>query len=648
MSHTEEVTHQNEQEQQDDDDYIGCDNIESLCLRCYETGITRLMIHKVPYFRELIIASFDCEHCGEHNNEVTFGGAIQSQGSIYELTCLNKNDLNRQIIKSDYGIVTIPCIEFEIPSQTQKGEITTIEGILTTAAKNLTKYQPERMEQMPEVAAAVEKVIVYLNDAVNGECFPFTIVIKDCSGNSFVENLIAPLEDPQLKISYFPRTAEDNELLGLAVEQTEAGVDSTSTPHIAASTDVSVGDTDYLQLLHRPFGAASTSEVPSDSLKSSDANESSSNELNSTNTEIVNQLEHQEVMRIPQMCPSCFNEGESLTAVTTIPHFKEVIIMAYNCASCGFRTNEIKAGGGVPTRGTSIELTVSDIADLSRDVLKGDHALVEIPQLDLILQHGTLGGVYTTVEGLLLKIYNSLSDNNPFYMGDSTSLHHSEDPSLASQNSKFHEFLHRLMNYMNGLHLPFTIILRDPLGNSFVSPRIGLFTPPEMDQQLLITEFDRTFEENEDLGLNDINTADYEVIERSNDPDALQLVESSNEIVLSDRLLTPHIRGADHPMPFVQGVRDNTEGGIVIQNTQHASTASKDIDSDSDYSSRHFNPQDMTLKFIPYEEFSGRKVGYVYRLGGQGLGYYEDAFFIDYGEKYRSDMLSQNDVNSNK
>ncbi len=46
------------------------------------------------------------------------------------------------------------------------------------------------------------------------------------------------------------------------------------------------------------------------------------------------------------------------------------------------------------------------------------------------LSQGTLGGVFTTVEGLLTKIHKSLLENNPFSVGDSTTLHHSADPSV--------------------------------------------------------------------------------------------------------------------------------------------------------------------------------------------------------------------------
>ena len=53
-----------------------------------------------------------------------------------------------------------------------------------------------------------------------------------------------------------------------------------------------------------------------------------------------------------------------------IPHFKEVVIMATTCDSCGHKTNEVKSGGGIEAKGTKIALRVTDPSDLNRDVLK--------------------------------------------------------------------------------------------------------------------------------------------------------------------------------------------------------------------------------------------------------------------------------------
>lgn len=83
--------------------------------------------------------SFYCEHCGNRNSEVQFGGKIKEQAVVCTLT-LNEakvlflpyrfgQDLNREIIKSEHAVISIPELEFEIPSN-KKGSVNTIEGLL--------------------------------------------------------------------------------------------------------------------------------------------------------------------------------------------------------------------------------------------------------------------------------------------------------------------------------------------------------------------------------------------------------------------------------------------------------------------------------------------------------------------------------------
>ena len=57
----------------------------------------------------------------------------------------------------------------------------------------------------------------------------------------------------------------------------------------------------------------------------------------------------------------------------------------------------------------------------------------------------------------------------------------------------------------------FTIILEDPLAASYVQS----LTAPDPDPQLTIGEYDRTDEEEEELGLKDMKVDDYEEDVRS-------------------------------------------------------------------------------------------------------------------------------------
>ncbi|CAN0274528.1 unnamed protein product, partial [Ectocarpus fasciculatus] len=61
-------------------------------------------------------------------------------------------------------------------------------------------------------------------------------------------------------------------------------------------------------------------------------------------------------------------------------------------------------GGAIPPKGTAYTLEAVSKDDFRRDVLKSDTAVLEIPQLELVMEMGTLGSMYTTVEGLLEKV----------------------------------------------------------------------------------------------------------------------------------------------------------------------------------------------------------------------------------------------------
>ena len=53
--------------------------IESLCLNCQENGETRMLLTKIPYFRDIIVMSFRCEHCGYTNTETQNATAMSEK-----------------------------------------------------------------------------------------------------------------------------------------------------------------------------------------------------------------------------------------------------------------------------------------------------------------------------------------------------------------------------------------------------------------------------------------------------------------------------------------------------------------------------------------------------------------------------------------
>ena len=95
--------------------------------------------------------------------------------------------------------------------------------------------------------------------------------------------------------------------------------------------------------------------------------------------------------------------------------------MATNCDSCGHRTNEVKSGSGISEKGVKITLRITDPIDMSRDVLKSETCALSIPELDFEVGAGTLGGKFTTIEGLLVAMKEQLTERNPLICGDSSS-----------------------------------------------------------------------------------------------------------------------------------------------------------------------------------------------------------------------------------
>ncbi|XP_026161772.1 zinc finger protein ZPR1 [Mastacembelus armatus] len=411
--------------------------IESLCMNCYQNGTTRLLLTRIPFFKEIIVSSFNCANCAWSNTEIQSAGRIQEQGVCYTLRVRRKQDLNREVVKADSATTRIPELDFEIPPFTQKGSLSTVEGLLDRAVAGLEQDQPIRRATDPEVAEKIDGFIQKLRKLkeVEGE---FTLVIEDPSGNSFVENPVAPQRDEALSVVHFKRTVQQDRQLGIKADE----------------------DQDE---------------------------ESEGNDLDTMRNE---------VLVFNTNCPECNAPASTNMKLVQIPHFKEVIIMATNCDSCGHRTNEVKSGGATEELGTKTTLRVTDPSDMTRDVLKSETCSVIIPELEFELGMAALGGKFTTLEGLLKDIKDLIVSKNPFVCGDS---------STTDRVQKLTEFGEKIEKIIAG-KMDVHVILDDPAGNSYLQNVYA----PEPDPEMTVEKYTRSFEQNEELGLNDMKTEGYE------------------------------------------------------------------------------------------------------------------------------------------
>lgn len=420
------------------------DEIESLCMNCHANGITRLLLTRIPYFREIILMSFYCPHCSFKNSEIQSAGEIQEKGSRYELRLRGMPDFARQLVKSDTCVVKFIELDLEVPAG--RGQLTNVEGLLTMVLEDLAIGQEARKEQMPEVYAKVDEILTKGKAMVAGESFPFRLSLDDPAGNSWIEPDQKDGVGKWSKVEY-PRTPEQNEALGLGQDEEEAAAATTGQPTKADFEDDDI--------------------VPN------------------------------EVYSFPATCPGCNKHCVTHMKMVEIPHFKQVVIMSTVCDHCGYRSNEVKTGGEVPEKGKKITLKVDNATDLARDILKSESCALECPELDLSVNPGTLGGRFTTVEGLLTNVRDDLRSS---IFGDSEG----GDGVEAESKRSWTKFFEGLDAAING-ERKFTIVLKDPLASSYVQ---NLFLP-DNDPQIETEEYERTEEEEEDLGLSDMKVEGY-------------------------------------------------------------------------------------------------------------------------------------------
>ncbi|KAJ6577116.1 ZPR1 zinc-finger domain-containing protein [Mycena sp. CBHHK59/15] len=404
--------------------------------------------------------SFRCESCGATNNEIQSAGSIRPEGTIYTARILQRTDLDRQIVRSSTCEIYLLEYELTLPASS-RGQLTTVEGLIRDVVADLSMDQPLRRIQDPDGHDKIEVLVGKLKEILGDEedeeqdsgeakvqvgvaakklhlpMPAFTLKLDDPSGNSFIE-FVGSMADPKWNMRTYPRTLQQNIDLGLVAAPEETPLSSVQEEVEDVSGETVEADNEEIYVCGHPL--------------------------------------------------------DTLMKKVLIPYFKDVLIMSTNCDRCGYRDNEVKSGAAISDKGKRIVLKVEDREDLSRDVLKSETAGLEIPEIDLVLQHGTLGGRFTTLEGILEQVYEELTEK-VFASGDSSD---------AEGRSTFEAFLGKLKEVKDAAR-PFTLIIDDPLANSYVQ---NLYAP-DPDPNMVIETYDRTWEQDEELGLNDMKVEGY-------------------------------------------------------------------------------------------------------------------------------------------
>lgn len=439
--------------------------IDSLCMNCHKTGVTRLLLTSIPYFKQIVLMSFSCPHCGFKNSEVQPAGEVQEKGSKYTLKIESKEDLNRQIVKSNSCACKFVELDLEIPPQA--GQLLNVEALLLEMVDNLTMNQDSRKESQPEVYEKISAFIEKVQGVIDckPESLPVTLILDDPAGNSWIEYMPG---EPQHKWSctYYARSPAQNVQLGLISEDEVAQREQQIQKAKSAEAQKLIETHDKLGENSNPM----------------------SHGLISDQTDIENFENEVETFRAT--CSGCYAPCATHMKLVNIPHFKDVVIMSTVCDNCGYKSNEVKTGGAIPDHGTKITLVCDDPTDLARDILKSETCGMHIPELSLDLTSGTLGGRFTTIEGLLSQVREELH---------SRIFTQTSDSMAPDVKARWNTFFDVIDNAIAGT-VKFTIVMVDPLSASYIQNVYA----PDADPNMTVETYQRTNEENEELGLNDM------------------------------------------------------------------------------------------------------------------------------------------------
>lgn len=178
-----------------------------------------------------------------------------------------------------------------------------------------------------------------------------------------------------------------------------------------------------------------------------------------------------------------------------IPHFKEILVSAFECKSCQFTNNEIQSSLSIEKNGLRIKCLVMNEKDLNRKIVRSENASIYFPELELDLPH-CKKACLTTIEGLLFYIIDDLKLDQE-----------------SRKNTDFHVYekiqliLERIQNYINGRE-KFTLLIDDPSGCSFIE-----FSPDENANNIKTEYYERSKEQQESLGFS------------TQDPDSLDVLD---------------------------------------------------------------------------------------------------------------------------
>lgn len=213
----------------------------------------------------------------------------------------------------------------------------------------------------------IKHIIEKLQDCIDGKT-SFTVILDDPAGNSYIESLDAPNLDAKLDLSVYMRTRAQERAMGLSVPEEEEGEVAEEVVTVPMPKDQQA---EHSKQQHWEAGLTAADKTVATEEKNEETKHQEDKKVESdSEEEEEDDGVLPDVLSFPANCSSCNAPSDTKMHILDIPHFKEVIIMSTTCDECGYKSNEVKAGGPVSEFGKRIILKIEDTEDMSRDILK--------------------------------------------------------------------------------------------------------------------------------------------------------------------------------------------------------------------------------------------------------------------------------------
>ena len=386
------------------------------------------------------------------------------------------------------------------------GRLTNVEGIVNSVLSDLEFGQKQRLKVDPLNYAKIEILVqTLLNMLTKPVKHPCIISLDDPTGNSWIE----PSTTDFLTLGKYThveyrRTITQNEVLGLADNDAEEHEEETK--HMD-KIDEDVQETKHVDKVDGDVQETKYVDKADGDVQETKRVEKPDGDVQETNVkEEINDFEYENLLDgksadTYDSCPGCAKLARFLFQKVNIPHFKEVLISTTVCDLCGYHSTDVSTGGSIASKGKRIILAVKSPRDLHREILMSHSCHLSLPELEFGVEPGSLGGRFTTLEGVLTKMRDDLKQTT-YTVGDETV---SSDATPDKDKLHWEKFFAVIDKYIE-VEVPYTVVMEDPLADTycqtFDTPGQGAGSDP----QVHVVEYYRTEKEEENLGLTDMKT----------------------------------------------------------------------------------------------------------------------------------------------